>query len=120
MAVYVDGFLVPVPKKNIGAYTKMSKKAGKVWKEHGAIDYVEAVGDDLKPEGMLTFFPKLANAKSNDVVMFSFITYKSRKHRDQVVKKVMGDPRITESMKDKPPFDFKRMAYGGFKSLVHL
>ena len=120
MSVYVDGFVIVVPKKNIAAYAKMSKKAGKVWKEYGAIEYVECVGDDLKVEGISAIFPKLTKAKPTETVVFSYITYKSRAHRDQVNKKVMKDPRITSSMGEKMPFDPKRMSYGGFKSIVHL
>ncbi|WP_438481794.1 DUF1428 domain-containing protein [Oleiharenicola lentus] len=119
MSVYVDGFVLSVPRKNLPAYIKMSKSAGKVWKEHGAIDYVEAVGDDLTPEGCAITFPKLAKPKPKETIVFSFITYKSRKHRDQVLKKVMKDKRITCGP-DNMPFDPKRMTYGGFKSIVHL
>jgi uncharacterized protein YbaA (DUF1428 family) len=116
---YVDGFLVPVPKKNIKKYMTISKKAGRVWKDHGALEYVEAVADDVKP-GKWTSFPQSVKLKKNEVVVFSYIVYKSRTHRDRVLKKVMSDPRLAEMMKDpsKMPFDGKRMIWGGFKAAV--
>jgi uncharacterized protein YbaA (DUF1428 family) len=115
---YVDGFVLPVPKKNVKSYVKMAKKAGKIWKKHGALDYKECVGDDLKTQ-MGIPFSKLAKTKPGETVFYSFIVYKSRSHRDQVNKKVMKDPAI-QSMCDpkKMPFDCKRMTYGGFKVLV--
>ncbi|HYC72314.1 MAG TPA: DUF1428 domain-containing protein [Opitutaceae bacterium] len=119
MPTYVDGFVIPLKKKNVAAYRKMAAKAGKVWKEHGAVEYIEAVGDDLKIKGMVNSFPKIAKVKSGETVFFSFITYKSRKHRDAVNKKVMADPRLASMMDPKKaPFDFRRMAYGGFKAVV--
>jgi uncharacterized protein YbaA (DUF1428 family) len=118
MTLYVDGFLIPVPKKNLAAYRRMSRAAGKIWRELGALDYRECVGDDLVVKGMASF-PKRAGAKPNEAVLFSWIAYRSRKHRDQVNAKVMKDPRIARMMKAKRmPFDPKRMAYGGFKTLV--
>ena len=115
---YVDGFVIAIPKKNIKAYQKMSNKAGKVWKEHGALDYKECVGDDLAVKGMLPF-PKLTKTKSGETVIFAYILYKSRKHRDAVNKKVMKDPRMnTMCDMNNMPFDLKRMAYGGFKVFV--
>lgn len=121
MPRYVDGFVIPVPKRKIAAYRKMAAQAGKVWKEHGAFAYLEAAGDDLKVSGIVMQFPRLARAKSTETVFFSFIVYKSRAHRDAVNKKVMADPRIAKLCDPKnPPFDFKRMAYGGFKALVDL
>jgi uncharacterized protein YbaA (DUF1428 family) len=118
MARYVDGFLLPVPKKNLGAYKRMSSKAGKVWREHGALDYYECAGDDLNIKGMVPF-PKLVKPKAGETVVFSFIVYKSRKHRDTVNAKVMKDPRLASMVSGKDmPFDCKRMAYGGFKVLV--
>ena len=106
MARYVDGFVVPVPKKKLQAYRRMAQKAGKVWREHGALEYVECVADDVKP---------------GEVVWFSWITYKSRKHRDSVMAKVMKDPRLADSMDPKSmPFDAKRMFFGGFKTMVEL
>jgi uncharacterized protein YbaA (DUF1428 family) len=120
MALYVDGFVIPVAKKNIEAYRRMSQKAGKIWKELGALEYKECVGDDLKIK-MGTPFPKLAKAKPTDTVVFSWIVYKSRAHRDRVNAKVMKDPRIA-SMMDQTgmPFDVKRMSYGGFKVFVDV
>lgn len=113
---YVDGFVLVVPKKNLAAYKRMSTQAGKVWREHGALDYRECVGDDLKVKfGMA--FTKLAKTKAGEAVVFSFIVYKSRAHRDKVNAKVMADPRTQEPPKDIP-FDMKRMAYGGFKTIV--
>jgi uncharacterized protein YbaA (DUF1428 family) len=115
---YVDGFVLPVPKKNLAAYRRISQKAGKVWREHGALEYIEAAGDDLKAK-WATLFPKMAKAKPGETVVFSYIVYKSRAHRDRVNKKVMKDPRLAKMMDPKSmPFDMKRMAYGGFKVFV--
>jgi uncharacterized protein YbaA (DUF1428 family) len=115
---YVDGFVIAVPKKNLPAYVKMARVAATVWREHGALDYKECVGDDLNVKMGLPF-PKLANVKSNETVVFSYIVFKSRTHRDRVNAKVMKDPRIAASCNEKNmPFDVKRMAYGGFKVLV--
>lgn len=116
MARYVDGFVICVPKKNMAAYTKMAKLGRKIWMEHGALDYVEAVGDDLKVKFGLPF-TKMAKTKAGETVVFSFITYKSRKHRDAVNKKVMADKRM-DCSGQKMPFDMKRFAYGGFKAFV--
>jgi len=117
---YIDGFLLPLPKKNVEAYRRISQKAGKVWKEHGALEYRECVGDDLNTK-MGVPFSKSARVKPGETVVFSWIVYKSRAHRDSVNKKVMKDPRIAAMMDDKSmPFDVKRMAYGGFKILVDL
>jgi uncharacterized protein YbaA (DUF1428 family) len=117
---YVDGFVVPVPKKNLPAYRRMAQKAGKVWKEHGALEYIECVADDVKP-GKLTSFPQSVKLKPNEVVVFSWIVYKSRTQRDRINKKVMKDPRLKSMMDPKAvPFDLKRMFYGGFKSIVEL
>jgi uncharacterized protein YbaA (DUF1428 family) len=117
---YVDGFVIPVPKKNVQAYRKMAQKAGKIWKELGALEYRECVGDDIEESFGVTFM-KLAKAKPDETVFFSWIVYKSKAHRDQVNKKVMTDPRIASMMENKDmPFNVKRMAYGGFKSLVDL
>jgi uncharacterized protein YbaA (DUF1428 family) len=115
---YVDGYVLPVPKKNVPAYRRIAQKAGKLWRKHGALDYKECVGDDLKaPWG--TPFPKMLKLKPGETVMFAYILYKSRAHRDQVNAKVMNDPLMKEGMKDTPmPFDMKRMIYGGFKVLV--
>jgi uncharacterized protein YbaA (DUF1428 family) len=120
MAHYVDGFVVPVPKKNIDAYRRMSRKAGKVWREHGALEYRECVADDVKP-GKYTSFPQSVKLKPNEVVWFSWIVYKSRKHRDQVNARVMRDPRLASMMNPKDlPFDGKRMFWGGFKVAVDV
>ena len=117
---YVDGFVVPVPKKNVPAYRRMAKQAGKIWREHGALEYRECVGDDLKVKMGLPF-PRLSRLKSGETVFFSWIVYKSRAHRDSVNKKVMQDPRMAKMMNMKAmPFDVRRMAYGGFKTLVDL
>ena len=118
MGRYVDGFVLAVPKKNIEQYRSIAKKAGKIWREHGALEYVECVADDVKP-GKLTSFPQAVKLKPNEVVWFSWIVFKSRKHRDTVNAKVMKDPRMAKFMEGKePPFDFKRMVYGGFKTIV--
>ena len=115
---YVDGFLVPVPKRNIKKYMTIAKKAGRVWKDHGALEYVEAVADDVKP-GKWTSFPQSVKLKKNEVVVFSYILYKSRTHRDRVLKKVMSDPRLAKMMDPKKmPFDGKRLIWGGFKTAV--
>lgn len=117
---YVDGFVVPVPKKNLDAYRRMARKAGKIWREHGALEYIECVADDVKP-GKRTSFPQSVKLKADEVVVFSYIVYKSRRQRDSVNKKVMSDPRLTEMMDPKAlPFDGKRMFFGGFKVIVDL
>jgi len=117
---YVDGFVVPVPKRNLKKYLAMAKKAGRVWKDHGALDYCEAVADDVKP-GKWTSFPQSVKLKTNETVVFSFIVYKSRKHRDAVLKKAMSDKRLTSMMNPKKlPFDGKRMIWGGFKTAIAL
>ncbi len=119
MALYVDGFVIPVPRKNINAYRRLATKAGKVWREHGALDYKECVGDDLNVKIGLPF-PKGIAAKAGETIVFSWITYKSKAHRDKVNAKVMKDPRIAAMCdKDKSvPFDCARMLYGGFKVMV--
>jgi len=117
---YVDGFVLPVPKKNLGAYRRLARKAGKIWMEYGALEYVESVADDVKP-GKFTSFPQSVKLKPGELVWFSWIIYKSRKHRDQVNAKVMKDPRLAATMDPKAmPFDIKRMIYGGFRSMVDL
>jgi len=115
---YVDGFLLPIPKKNIERYRRIARQAEKIWREHGALDYKECIGDDLMTK-MGIPFPKVAKAKTGETVIFAYIVYKSRAHRDRVNAKVMKDPRM-HSMGDHKdmPFDCKRMAYGGFKVLV--
>ena len=115
---YVDGFVIAVPEKNLKTYRTIAQKAGKIWKEHGAIEYVEAVGDDLDVKFGLPF-TKLTKTKPGETVFFSFIVYKSRAERDKVNAKVMSDPRMKKMMEKGPmPFDIKRMAFGGFKALV--
>jgi uncharacterized protein YbaA (DUF1428 family) len=115
---YVDGFIVPVPKKKVEAYRRMSQKAGRVWRDHGALEYRECAADDVKV-GKLTSFPRSVKLKRNETVFFSWIVYKSRAHRDRVNKKVMKDKRLAAMMNPKAmPFDTKRMIYGGFKTLV--
>lgn len=117
---YVDGFVVPVPTTNLPAYKKMAQKAGKVWMEHGALQYVECVADDVKP-GKSTSFPQSVKLKEGEVVVFSWIVFKSRRDRDRINKLVMADPRLKDMMDPKfMPFDGKRMFYGGFKGLVEL
>lgn len=120
MAAFVDGFVVPVPKRNIAAYRRMARRAGKVWREHGALDYVECIAEDVKP-GKLTSFPQAVKLKPGEVVWFSWIMYKSRAHRDRVNAKVMKDPRLADMMDPKTlPFDGKRMFWGGFKVAVRF
>ena len=115
---YVDGFVVPVPKKNLKAYRRMARKAGKVWRDHGALEFRECVADDVKV-GKWTSFPRSVKLKRGETVVWSYIVYKSREHRDRVNAKVMKDPRLASMMNPKAmPFDAKRMIYGGFKVLV--
>ena len=120
MPTYVDGFVVPVPKKNVKAYRTMARKAAKVWMEYGALSYVETLADDA-PVGKLTSFPRSVKMKPGETVVFSWITYKSRAQRDKILAKVMKDPRLADMMKPGAmPFDGKRMIYGGFKTEVAL
>jgi uncharacterized protein YbaA (DUF1428 family) len=120
MARYVDGFVVPVPRKHLATYRRISQRAGRIWREHGALEYRECAGDDMRAKGM-TPFPRNAKARSGETVVFSWIVYKSRAHRDRVNAKVMSDPRLDKMMDPKiMPFDVKRMAYGGFKMIVDL
>jgi uncharacterized protein YbaA (DUF1428 family) len=115
---YVDGYVLPVPKKNLGTYRRMAQTAGKVWRDHGALEYRECVGDDLKTK-MGTPFPRSAKVKPGETVIFSWVVFKNRAHRDRVNAKVMKDPRLAKMMDPKAmPFDAKRMVYGGFKVLV--
>ena len=117
---YVDGFVVPVPTKNLKAYLAMAKKAGKVWKDHGAIDYKECVADDVKV-GKWTSFPQSVDLKDDEIVIFSWIVYESRQQRDAVNEKVMADPRLKDIMSPEAmPFDGKRMIFGGFQSILDL
>jgi uncharacterized protein YbaA (DUF1428 family) len=117
---YVDGFVIPLPKKNLQLYRRIAQKAGKIWREYGALDYVETVGDDLNVKMGLSF-PRRIRLKRSETVVFSWIVYKSRAHRDRVNARVMKDPRMAKMMDTGPmPFDVKRMVYGGFKVLVDL
>jgi uncharacterized protein YbaA (DUF1428 family) len=115
---YVDGYVLPVPKKNLQTYRRMAQKAGKIWREHGALEYRECVGDDLNVK-MGTPFPRVTKVKPGETVIFSWVVFKSRAHRDRVNAKVMKDPRLANMCDSKSmPFDIKRMVYGGFKILV--
>ena len=116
---YVDGFVLAVPKRKLQTYRRQSQRAGKVWREHGAVEYRECAGDDLKVKMGLPF-TRLARVKAGETVVFSWIVYKSRAHRDRVNARVMKDPRITTMMREPMPFDVKRMAYGGFEVIVDL
>jgi uncharacterized protein YbaA (DUF1428 family) len=116
---YVDGFVVPIPKRKLELYRRISRQAGKLWKQHGALEYRECAGDDLK-QNMGLPFPRLAKLKPGETVMFSWIVYKNRRDRDRVNAKVMKDPRMERMMKLPMPFDMKRMAYGGFKVIVDM
>jgi len=115
---YVDGFVLAVPRQNMDAYKAMATTAGIVWKEYGALAYVECIGDDV-PVGELTSFPRAVQAKDDEVVVFSWIVYESREQRDDIVKKVMADPRLKEGMNNMP-FDGKRMIYGGFRTILEM
>ena len=118
MARYVDGFVLPVPKKNLQAYLRIARKAGKIWREHGALEYFECAADDVKT-GKLTSFPQSVKLKPGETVVFSYIVYKSREQRDRVNAKAMKDPRLSDMMDPKTlPFDGKRMFWGGFKTFV--
>ena len=120
MAHYVDGFVVPVPKRNLDAYRKMAEQAGKLWLEQGALQYWECTGDDVKP-GKVTSFPQSVQLKDDEIVVFSWIVYKSREHRDTVNAKVMDDPRMKKMMDPKNmPFDGMRMFWGGYKTIVEM
>ena len=115
---YVDGFVVPVPKEKIEDYKALARKAGEIWKEHGALAFVECIGDDV-PYGELTSFPRAVQTKDDEIVVFSWIVYESREQRDAVNAKVMADPRLKADMSEMP-FDGKRMIYGGFKAFLEL
>lgn len=117
---YVDGMVTPVPKAKLADYRKMSRLCGKVWKEHGALEYIECVADDVKP-GKTTSFPQAVKLKDDEVVMFSWIVYRNRRDRDRINKRVMADPRLAAMMDPKNmPFDAKRMFWGGFKQMIVL
>ena len=122
---YVDGFVIPLKRKNLKAYVRIARLAGRVWREHGALEYVECIGDSfvskMDGETHKSIFPKMAKLKAGETVVFSWITYRSKGARDRIMKKVMRDPRLAEMMDPKKmPFDMKRMAWGGFKTLVDL
>ena len=120
MGHYVDGFVTPVPKRRVNEYKRLARKAGKVWREHGALDYVECIADDVSV-GKRTSFPRSVKLKADEVVWFSYIVYKSSRHRDQVMKKVMADPRLASMINAKDmPFDGKRMFWGGFRTVVRI
>jgi uncharacterized protein YbaA (DUF1428 family) len=120
MAHYVDGFVVPVPRAKLDAYREMAEKAGKVWKEHGALQFWECVGDDVQP-GKVTSFPQAVQLKDDETVMFSFIVYATREERDRINALVMEDPRMKNMIDAKDmPFDGQRMFWGGFRTLVEL
>ena len=119
MAHYVDGFVLPLPKRNIDAYRRQARKAGKIWIEHGALEFREFVADDV-PVGKLTSFPRSVKVKRGETVVFSWIVFKSRAHRDRVNAKAMKDPRLAGMDANAMPFDAKRMIYGGFKPIVEL
>jgi uncharacterized protein YbaA (DUF1428 family) len=115
---YVDGFVVPVPKKNLARYKKMARLCSKVWREHGALEYVECIEDDA-PVGKLTSFPRSVKLKKGEVVIFSYVVYKNRKARDSIMKKVMADKRLAAMMNPMGmAFDGKRMIFGGFKQFI--
>lgn len=117
---YIDGFVVPVPKNRVADYRRLALRAGRIWKELGALDYKECIADDVKP-GKMTSFPQSVKLKKNEVVFFSYIVYKNRAARDRINAKIMKDPRIEAMMgSKKPPFDTQRMFFGGFKGLVEL
>ena len=117
---YVDGFVLVVPEKNLDDYRKMAEEGARIWKKYGALEYIESVGDDLNSPQAGVRFPQMANARPGEAVIFSFIVFKSKEHRDEVNANVMKDPLMNDpAQKDKPmPFDMKRMAYGGFSVIV--
>src|SRR5215217_519405 len=118
MGNYVDGYVLPVPKNKVAVYRRIASKAGKVWREHGALEYRECIGDDLNVKFGMPF-PKALKAKAGETIVFAYVVYKSRAHRDKVNARVMKDPRLAEMMGDAPmPFDAKRMLFGGFKVIV--
>ena len=116
---YVDGFVIPMPKKSLAAYRRIASAAGKIWMAHGALEYRECVGDDLKAPMCLSF-PKLTKAKASETVVFAWIVYRSKAQRNKVNAAVMKDPRMAKLMKLPMPFDCKKMSYGGFKTIVDL
>jgi uncharacterized protein YbaA (DUF1428 family) len=119
MGKYVDGFLLPVPKANVEAYRRMAEVAGKVWREHGALEYIECIADDVK-SGEVTSFPQSVKLEPDETVVFAWIVYESREHRDRINEQVMKDPRLANMDPQSMPFDMKRMTWGGFKVLVEV
>ena len=119
MARYVDGFVIPVPKDKVNAYRSIARKAGKIWMEFGALQYLECVADDVDP-GKITSFPRSVKLKDNETVIFAWILYKSRAQRDRINAKIMKDKRILDMGPENMPFDGKRMIYGGFKAIVEM
>ncbi|MEQ8205918.1 MAG: DUF1428 domain-containing protein [Woeseia sp.] len=119
MDKYVDGFLIPVPKENLDSYLKMAALSGSVWMEHGALEYTECIADDVQP-GKVTSFPQSVLMKEDETVIFSWISYRSREHRDEVNKKAMADPRLAHMKPEDFPFDGKRLIWGGFRTIVAL
>lgn len=119
MTRYVDGFLLPVPKANVEAYRRIAQAAGEVWREHGALEYVESVADDVQP-GEHTSFPQSVLLKDDETVIFAWIVYASREERDRINAAVMQDPRIAGMDPQQMPFDAKRMMWGGFQAMVDL
>lgn len=116
---YIDGFVLAVARENLPAYRRLARRAGRVWKEHGALQYLECVEDDLQP-GKTTSFPRAVKLKAGELVVFSFIAYRSRAHRDRVNAKVMADPRMAGMDMKSVPFDARRMIWGGFESIVAM
>lgn len=119
MSRYVDGFVLPVPKKNVEAYRKMAREAGEIWREYGALEFVECIADDVKP-GEVTSFPQSVLLKDDELVVFAWIVYESREDRDRINEQVMKDPRLTGMSPETMPFDGKRLFWGGFETLVDL
>lgn len=119
MSRYIDGFVLPVPEKNVESYRRMAREAGEIWMEYGALEFVECVADDVKP-GEVTSFPQSVKLEPGETVVFSWIVYESREHRDQINEKVMKDPRIAGMDPKSMPFDAKRMFWGGFQTIVEL
>lgn len=114
---YVDGYVLPIPRAKLDEYRRIAQKAGKIWKEHGALEYKECVAEDMDCQGMVPF-PKVAKAKEDEVVIFAYVVFKSKKHRNEVNAKVMADPRLAGMSPEAMPFDCKRMVYGGFQTIV--
>jgi uncharacterized protein YbaA (DUF1428 family) len=119
MAKYVDGFVIPIPKENVEKYREIAHQAGEVWKEHGALEYFETVGDELEQEQMISF-TQIAGAAPDETVIFAWIVYESKEDRDRINAAVMNDPRIKEMAHCDKTFDYKRMAYGGFRAIVEF